>query len=64
MPTTDNLVLAVLAMLDLDDFSKNYCDMKNAEKNPTLGTYIKELDLKPWDYFLMAIVFTFNQCRY
>ena len=47
MPTTDNLVLAVLAMLDLDDFSKNYCDMKNAEKNPTLGTYIKELDLKP-----------------
>ena len=43
MPTTDNLVLAVLAMLDLDDFSKNYCDMKNAEKNPTLGTYIKEL---------------------
>ena len=63
MPTTDNLVLAVLAMLDLDDFSKNYCDMKNAEKNPTLGTYIVEL-VKPWDYFLMAIVFTFNQCRY
>ena len=47
MPTTDNLVLAVLAMLlDLDDFSKNYCDMKNAEKNPTLGTYIVEL-VKP-----------------
>ena len=44
MPTTDNLVLAVLAMLDLDDFSKNYCDMKNAEKNPTLGTYIMELE--------------------
>ena len=40
MPTTDNLVLAVLAMLDLDDFSKNYCDMKNAEKNPTLSTYV------------------------
>ena len=41
MPTTDNLVLAVLAMLDLDDFSKNYCDMKNAEKNPTLCMYLR-----------------------